>query len=148
MRDRPLALDKYSIDRDAYYELKYFCRQYFTFKRELEDLTLLRSCLPSPEIGNDGKAGFMPISAGATSDPTIRAVLWREKLLEKMRMIEQSAIETDAALYPYILSSVTTRKTFDEVAPPCGRNQFYQARRKFFYLLYLRKNGYTGDVES
>lgn len=50
-------------------------------------------------------------------------------------MIEHTA----AVIYPeiskYLVESVSTGKTWEQISPPCGRRQFYNARRRFFYLL-------------
>lgn len=55
-------------------------------------------------------------------------------------MIEQAAREADPALAAYIVRNVTTGMPYEHLGiVPCGRRQFYQARRKFFYLLSLKK---------
>lgn len=56
-----------------------------------------------------------------------------------MRMVEQSAIESDPVLGPYVLASVTEGLTFVELKSmydiPCERDMFYNRRRKFFWVL-------------
>ena len=54
--------------------------------------------------------------------------------------LEQAARETDPALAAYIVRNVTSGIPYEHLGiVPCGRRQFYQARRKFFYLLSLKK---------
>ena len=44
-----------------------------------------------------------------------------------------------AVVYPkikdYIIENVTTGKTWEQLNPPCGRRQFYEARKEFFDML-------------
>lgn len=55
-------------------------------------------------------------------------------------MIEQAAQEADEFLMPYILKNAADNIPYERLGNvPCGRRQFYQARRKFFYLLSLKK---------
>lgn len=56
----------------------------------------------------------------------------RQKDVEQ---IEQTALETDPSLYPYILRSVTEGIPYEYMDVPCGRKQFYEARRIYFILL-------------
>lgn len=48
-----------------------------------------------------------------------------------------------ATVYPeiknYIIESVSTGKTWEQLNPPCGRRQFYNARKKFFNVLSENK---------
>lgn len=58
---------------------------------------------------------------------------------EKIMMIEESAKEASPELYKYILQSVTQGTPYEYMDAPCGRNQFYNAKRKFFYRLSLKR---------
>lgn len=124
MRNYAVRLKEYGIDRDLYLELKYFCRQY---RRKVSELSGMADLRASALTG-------MPRSGGQ-SDPTARAVERRERLREDTRAIEQAAIQADAELYPYILRNVTDGVSFEVLRCPCGINQFYLARRKFFWVL-------------
>lgn len=68
----------------------------------------------------------------------------RAILSKKCELIEQTAIETDPELYPYILEGVTqdyASYRYLKMAKhiPCSHNMYYERRRKFFYLLSIKK---------
>lgn len=137
MRNWALKLDKYGISKSEYEELKAFCRRYDEKRAEAADL-LYRTT---------GKLTGMPRGSN-TSDPVCASVLQRDRLLHDCEMIEQAAIAASAELYPYILRNVTRSEGITTLNPPCGRRQFYEARRRFFFLLRNAKMGYSGAVKS
>lgn len=55
-------------------------------------------------------------------------------------MIENAAKETDEQLYKYIIKNVTEGVPYEVLNVPCGRRQFYDKRKLFFYKLYCIKN--------
>lgn len=59
----------------------------------------------------------------------------KEYYLNRCRLIEQSAVEANNDIYIYIIRSVTQGMTYEQLNVPCGRRQFYEARRKFFEIL-------------
>lgn len=131
--ERDLRLDKYAISKYAYRELKYFCLQYPEKKAELARLHNSQYLLHP--IDYDG----MP--HGSTSgNPTVMAGERAAYLSSECELIEQTALETDAGIYPWILLSATQGIPFEELGRvPCGRRQFYEKRRKFFFLLSRKK---------
>lgn len=59
---------------------------------------------------------------------------------EDICLIEQTAAETSASLCSYIIANVADGIPYENMNnPPCGRRQFYELRRKFFYLLSQKK---------
>ena len=54
----------------------------------------------------------------------------------KIAAINHAAIAADAALSPYILKNVTADMRYENMPVPCGRNQFFAARRRFFEQLH------------
>lgn len=130
MRDYRLRLDEYGISGDRYRELLYLCRQYDEMRCRLD---LIRT-------GADGSR----LSAGAShgvKDPTgVRAVRAADSRdAARVHAIEQAAIAADPALCKYILRNVTRGVSYDIMRAreriPCGRAQFYELRRRFFWLL-------------
>lgn len=121
--------NKYWVERHRYYELKYFCLQYPTWKRYLRELE--DSCVVSQSSGI--------FSERTISDPTQKCILAREYYREKMQMIEGCVIAADSSLYPYILKSVTEGLSYNTLKArfniPCGRDMFYDRYRKFFWIL-------------
>ena len=95
---------------------------------------------------------FMPHGGNRTGDPTAATAAKRDRLLGDVHMIEQAALaagvlEDGHSIYASLLRAVTTRGGVQAVManpntrPPCGKNEFYAARRKFYWLLREIKNG-------
>lgn len=121
--------NKYWIDKNRYYELKYFCLQYPFWKKAYAAIDGFSK--HSLEI-----IGIQP---GLHSDPTARCVEAKELYLRKISTVEQAAIEADAELYVYILQAVTEGLSYEmlkvRLEIPCSRDTFYDRYRKFFWLL-------------
>lgn len=128
---RDFHLEKYNISRYRFRELKNFCLQYDELKRKLKDCYSLNS------VANDGT----PHST-AISDPTAAAAMQAAKCSEAIDLIENCVCEACgcSAVYDALLTNVT-RGTAYEYLPhvPTGRRQFYEMRRKFFFLLSNKK---------
>jgi hypothetical protein len=84
----------------------------------------------------------MPICHGP-GNPMESLVERRMELEEKCKVVEQTAIETDANLYQYIIKSVTEEVPcwyLEQImGMPYCRSDFYAARRYFFFLLNKNK---------
>jgi hypothetical protein len=84
----------------------------------------------------------MPLSTSG-EDATQTLAIRRMELQQKCELIEQTAIQTDANLYPYIIKSVTEEVPcwyLEEImGMPYCRKDFYAARRYFFFLLDRNK---------
>ena len=122
--------DKYYLQSYRYLELKAYCRQYQSWKQGLAQ------CYGFKANSFDSS----PIRGSEHSDPTERAVELAEKYRIKIDMVELAAKLADETLAPYILLNVTQGLSFDRMTaqgrrPPCGINQFYEARQKFFWEL-------------
>ncbi len=129
MSRKDLSLKKYNISKERYRELKYFCLQYEEWKRQL---SLCASLQPQKLTG-------MPNAKNAISNPTADAAVKAAELREKCALVEQTAIEADAELYQYLLKNVTQGVPYEYMPVPCGRRQFYELRRKFFFLLSKKR---------
>ena len=122
---------KYNIGKNRFREVYYHCLQYNEWKAELEanvDTVKGRQITGMPK----GAA----VSGGVTEELAIRRV----ELRKKMETIEQTAIEADPQLYPYILTAVTNdwatfRYLKQSMGMPCERDMFYDRRKKFYYLM-------------
>ena len=128
---RPLNKDKYRISKHRFYELYHFCMQYDEWRRELIDL---KNTIAVSNLENISQPN------GNNSSVTERTALRIIDLQNKCEIIEQTAIEADNEIYQYILAAVTTEgvtynylKTNESL--PCGKNMYYNRRRKFYYLL-------------
>lgn len=123
-----LQLADYGISRDRYRELKYFCRQYMEKKAKLEALR---------EPGGLAMDG-MPHGSN-TSDPTGKRALMALQLARDIALIEETAQEVAGVDWWQMLAHVTDGIPVEQLEIHQGRNQFYQIRRKFFWLLDQRK---------
>lgn len=168
---RPINLKDWGISWEEYKELTYFCLQYDRKKADAAALLTIKLSTPTPEVyfterkvtlsnGQEKtikvKHGtFMPHGSGRTSDPVAATAAKRERLLNDVRMIEQAAmaageLDDGHSIYAELLRAVTTRAGVQAVManpdrrPPCGKNEFYAARRKFFWILREMK---CGDLE-
>lgn len=127
--------NKYWINRHRYYELKHFCLQYPEWRKTyaaLNELSVSTSILEDM-LSNSGP-----------SDLTAKYALKRAYYSEKIRMIEQTAMDADGELYIYILRGVTEGLSYTNLKTklniPCSRDTYYDRYRKFFWLLNETRN--------
>jgi hypothetical protein len=152
--NRPIKLDAWGISWEEYKELSYFCLQYEQKKRDAAALLTLRISTPAPALYHtrDGaeRGVYLPHGGGRTGDPTAAAAAKRERILHDVRMIEQAAklagvLKDGTSIYSALLQAVTTRSgvvaALGNLSAPCNKNEFYDARRKFFWVLRELKNG-------
>lgn len=125
---------KYWIDKHRHYELKHFCLQYPRWKR---------AYLAASEPIATSKTTNTP-SGNFLSDPTGRNATDKVYYLEKIRLIEQTAMAADRELYDYILKAVTEELSYtylkSKLRIPCGRDMYYDRYRRFFWLLNQARN--------
>lgn len=126
---------KYGISKNRFKELYYWCLQYDEWKDELKYRT---STVKSVNITD------MPSAVGS-GDSTQKLAMRREQLERNCSLIEQTAIEADPYIYPYLIKAVTdenvTYRYLKMVMDiPCGRDMYYNRRRRFYWLLSQNKN--------
>lgn len=120
----------YYLERERYYELKHFCRQYPIWKKAYAALDGLSKRPADLE---------QFIRPGKTGDPTARCAEARASYATKIEMVEKCAKEASPTLSRYIMSYATkgdgysVLKIRDHI--PCGKDMFYDVVRKFFWLL-------------
>lgn len=119
------GLKKYKISLNRFRELKYFCLQYDDKKHELNSLTFISAQL------SDGQ----PHAGGGVSDMTAKKAIKAAELKKDIELIEKCAAEADNTIYRYIIANVTKGLAYEHLGVPMGKNQFYEKRRKFFWLL-------------
>ena len=117
------------ITMERYRELMYFCRQYPAWKTEANSLLGIRA------IKMDGQ----PHGSGK-SDPTAMAAERRDKLLTKIKLVDDCAREIGGGeWYAAIIQNVCIGKSYEQLdkalMPTNFRNEFFSMRRKFFELL-------------
>lgn len=158
---RAIKLDAWGISWEEYKELTYFCLQYEQKKRDAAALLTIRLSTPAPAVYHKGGkeyGTFLPRGSGQVSDPVAATAAKRDRLLRDVRMIEQAAraaarLKDGHGIYTALLKAVTTRSGVQAVManpdtrPPCGKNEFYEARRKFFWILREMRNGDLEPIE-
>lgn len=130
---RPLN-KKYGISKNKFLELYYFCLQYSEWKDELKYKS---DTVGSIEISD------MP-AHHSNADVTQQLAMHRAELEKKCSIIENTAMEVDEYLGSYILKAVTDdnityRYLKMVMGIPCGKNLYYDRRRKFYWLLSKKK---------
>lgn len=127
--------NKYWINKHRHYELKHFCRQYPLWKRAYADLTDLSISLSRIE---------QTPSTNTPGDPTSKCAMKKAYYLERIALIEKTAIEADKFLHNYILKAVTEDLSYTYLKSrlniPCGRDMYYDRYRRFFWLLSESRN--------
>lgn len=120
--------NQYWIERHRYYELKHFCMQYPNWKRDRAALSVLVK-KPFPTLKNETQKG----------DPTAECAIKREFYSARIEMLERVAEQTDPILSDYILKGVTEGLSYEALRTklriPCGKDAYYEAYRRFFWLL-------------
>lgn len=132
-KNNPWYIDKYAF-RTAYY----FALQYTSWKLQYADT--IGSAIKA--VDTDG----MP-HGSETGDPTSRIAMRSSVLRSNIDLIESTALIAGEELTEFILYAVTNEGvTYKYLTGgrcklgriPCGRNEYYQRRRMFYYLLSKR----------
>ena len=123
---------EYHIEKHRYLELRFFCLQYPSWRQKAAE------CYDLKSHSSGGVRSSEP------SNPTARAAEQAATYLAKMELVERCARDADSTLSSWILMNVTTGMGYEAMcrrgnAPPCGVNQFYRARQRFFFLLSMAK---------
>lgn len=122
--------NKYHIDKHRHYELKHFCLQYPNWKKAY-------SSLNGDSIASSA-AEKLP-SSNIPGDPTAKQATMKLYYLDRINLIERTAMDADKELYTYILKAVTEELSYtylkSRLKIPCGRDMYYDRYRKFFWLL-------------
>ena len=121
------------ISRDRYQELLHYCRQYPEWKTEANSLLGIRAI----------KADGLPHGNGK-SDPVAMAAERREKLLDKIRIVDECALAIeDGRWYASIIQNVCIGRAYEQMdralMPTSNRNAYFKKRAEFFSLLDKRK---------
>ena len=120
------------IAKDRYLELLHFCRQYPHWKMEASSLLGIRA------MKTDGQP------RGKTkSDPVSMAAEKRERLMEKIGIVDQCAKAIDGGdWYAAIIQNVCMAKPYTMIdralMPTSDKNAYFRKRREFFELLDKR----------
>ena len=129
-RVRVKRFEQRGISRERYGQLVWFARQYDELKRKER----------AWRAGEIDKVGSGNGAWAGRPDPTAQEGmrLANSPFSWKIAAIEQAAIAASPSMSEYVLMNVTQGRRYEEMQTPCGRNQFFAARRKFFDELDVR----------
>lgn len=123
----------YSIEKEKYYELKHFCLQYPSWRKE-------RTRLINQSRDYQLKEH---VSHSDIANPTEAIAMKLTELSDKMSLVENTAKEADGEIGQYILLVVTGVATYQYLKTrmqiPFSRDAFYEVYRRFFWLLAQKR---------
>lgn len=130
MARRSAKTGKWKISKHAFYAALHYALQYPEWKDEYEMLSD-----STRAIVYDNPCVQVTIDA----NPTERLAERRAELADKIRIVEEAAKEAEPSLYNWLLMGVTreyaTFSFLQGLDIPCGKDMYYDRRRKFYYLL-------------
>ncbi len=127
---RPLNKKKYDLSKKKFLYVLRFAYMYPEWKRELKEETYGLSSVQIDGMpkGNKGINQVQEIS------------IKRKELEERCKLIEQTAISVAPDFYQELIfgatnEGITYAYLNSRFKIPCGRNLYYERRRKFYYEL-------------
>ena len=122
---------KYKLTKEQFLSAKYFALRYNEWRLEYASLHDTARAITYSD---------MPKGSLTTSSQVEENAIKCERILRKIELIEQTAIEASPELYQYLLKAVTndgitynTLKILNDI--PCAPNTYYNIRRRFYFLL-------------
>lgn len=117
---------KYELSKHVFAHAYHFAMQYRDWKKEHDYISsTIQAAAYSTGISE--------------SDPFMKATSRRLLLESKMKTIEDTCRESDKFIWMYLLRGVTeeqaTYHALRAAGMPCGRNYYYDRRRRFYWLL-------------
>lgn len=123
------------ISRDRYRELLYYCRQYPEMVATANDKLYLSAQQYKQTRHADG----------VVSDPTLRAVISREAIKARMKVIEDAAMEAAPEWYSVLITNVCYAQPLSSINPailPTSHlHDYYPVKKRFFVCLDARLMG-------
>ena len=121
------------ISKDRYQELLHYCRQYPEWKTEANSLLGIKAVKMDGQPHGSGK-----------SDPVAMAAEKREKLIEKIAIVDECAKAIDNGdWYASIIQNVCIGRSYEQMdralMPTSNKNAYFKKRAEFFSLLDKRK---------
>lgn len=132
MARRNYYTGKYKLDKAEYLSAKYYAMRYESWKDEYNDCKDSVSAVVPDDMPHGTTVG----------NPTERLAIRREELLQKIELIEQTAIEADGDFYQWILRHATQGVSYEYLSASgelfCSRRSFFRKMNKFYWLLSSR----------
>lgn len=126
---------EYYIDRERFYELKHFCRQYPDWKKEYQKLR--DSIIQNVKMEED------PKTASGLSRKTEDLAIKMAYISEKIDLVDSTINNLDELLSKWVFLAVTKGFSYDYMRVKLGMNHskgsFYNEFRKFFWILSTKR---------
>lgn len=119
--------DGYEISKHRYLELLHLCQQYDELKQKRADCYGIGSPTLTDLPRGGAKTSIVERQAMAAQKYTIR--------IDQIEGSARKAAEGSEVMYKALIRNVTRGVTYEHLDVPCGRRQFYNMRRLFFWLL-------------
>jgi len=127
--------NEYWIEKHRYYELRHFCLQYPIWKKAYNSIDGMSK--RSVDLTTRSKNNLI----NSPTDKCVDALLFYS---DRMKLVEQAAIETDPILHSYILNAVTCGVSYNHLKTkleiPCCKDVYYKLYRRFFWILNKTRN--------
>lgn len=124
--------DGFHISKAKYRELSGLCLQYDELKQKLNECYRY----PSPALSGTPGAGSVSSRVERDGEKALRY----STVIDLIESSVKEACGENEGMYPYILKAVTQGFTWERLPDcPCGRRQFYELRRKFFFMLSQKR---------
>lgn len=128
----PRPSSKYYVPEQVYLTVVHFCRQYPLWKSELE-------MIPNTQKAID--YGRESVQTSNQFDQTSEIAMDRKMIADKKKLVDDVAHEVAGMLAEWLLLGVGHGLTYYQLADkgiPCGKDMYYDLRRKFYYVLSKR----------
>ena len=121
---------KYELSKHVFAHAYHYAMQYKEWKTEHNQLTsTVKAITYKPDRAK----------TNSLSDPIMEITARRLFLESKMHIIEETCRESDKFIWLYLLRGVTEENTtyqkLRNAGMPCGKNYYYDRRRRFYWLL-------------
>jgi len=121
---------KWKISKHTFLMALHFAYQYNDWKAERDRLVNTSRAITYSDMPH----------GTSIPNPTEEVGMRIAELSDRIELVEQTAKEADAEIYPWLLKAVTEEnvgydflKLRHEI--PCGKDMYQERRRKFYYLL-------------
>lgn len=128
----PKKTSKYYVPEQVYLTVVHFCRQYPLWKAELE-------INPNTQKAIDYSRDVVQTSN--QFDQTSEIAMDRKMIEDKKELVEKTAHEVAGVLAKWLLLGVGHGLTYYQLVDkgiPCGKDMYYDIRRKFYFVLSKR----------
>ncbi len=128
----PKKTSKYYVPEQVYLTVVHFCRQYPLWKAELE-------INPNTQKAIDYSRDVVQTSN--QFDQTSEIAMDRKMIADKKELVEKTAHEVAGVFAKWLLLGVGHGLTYYQLVDkgiPCGKDMYYDIRRKFYFVLSKR----------